>query len=238
MRETEEKTDRGRFLRMCVVKKATKHENKKKELVEIAEKLFLEKGYAETTVDDILAASGLSKGGFYHYFKSKEEVLTASLNELIEESLQAFCAIADDPALDALQKLKLFSTRKALFQRPKREYARYLGMLMRSDFTLYKTYVSLAQNFYEPFLRIVEQGVREGTFHVEYPRETAEILVRMKLSVPQSLLYDELLPGSEKFHAYALAQRTIVARALGVEVHQISELRIKDAENDSNGQRF
>lgn len=210
------------FWGVGVAKTAVKHESKKRELVEIAERLFLEKGYAETSVDDILAASGLSKGGFYHYFKSKEEVLNASLNNLIEDSLKAFQEVADDPSLNALQKLKLFSSRKAIFQRAKRDYARYLGMLMNSDFTLYKSYSALATSFYEPFARIVEQGVSEGLFRVEHPRETAEILIRMMVSIPQSLFYDELLHDREKYHAYALALRTIVARALGVELHQIS----------------
>ena len=204
------------------MKTATKHHHKKRELVAIAERLFLEKGYDATSVDDILAAAGLSKGGFYHYFKSKEEVLTESINYLIDDSLHALNKVVDDPTLNAVEKLILFSNRKAVIQKPKIEYAKYLGMLVKSDFTLYKYYVSLAQKFYEPFARIVEQGVCEGVFDVVAPRVTADILIRMIVSVPQSIFYGDLVQDAEQYRTYALAMRTVMARALGVELHQIS----------------
>jgi AcrR family transcriptional regulator len=37
--------------------------------------LFSAKGYQETSMDDIARASRLTKGGIYHYFRSKEEIL-------------------------------------------------------------------------------------------------------------------------------------------------------------------
>jgi len=43
-----------------MAKTAKNHTTKKNELVELAEKLFLEKGYEETSIDDILDASGLT----------------------------------------------------------------------------------------------------------------------------------------------------------------------------------
>ena len=49
---------------------------KKKYLVaEAAFRLFRERGYDNVSVDDIIAATGTSKGTFYHYFKSKDELL-------------------------------------------------------------------------------------------------------------------------------------------------------------------
>ena len=45
-------------------------EVRKNELLDAAQKLFVEKGYAKTTVTDILNVYGLSKGVFYYYFKS------------------------------------------------------------------------------------------------------------------------------------------------------------------------
>jgi AcrR family transcriptional regulator len=203
-------------------KRAAKHQLKKRELVEIAERLFLEKGYAQTSVDDILAASALSKGGFYHYFKSKEEVLSESLNYLVEDSLLLLEAIVADPTLNAMQKLRRFLTRKALFQKSKIDYAKYLGMLMKSDFMLYKVYVSLAQKFLDPFARIVEQGTREGLFDVAFPRETADILIRIMVSVPQSALYGEFVQDESTYRNYSVAVRTVIARTLGVEVDELN----------------
>lgn len=54
-----------------------KGEEKRQELLGAAEKLFCAKGYEGTSVQDILDAAGMSKGGFYHHFASKEDVMKA-----------------------------------------------------------------------------------------------------------------------------------------------------------------
>ena len=47
------------------------------QIVVISAKLFKEKGYEKTSVQDIIDAIGMSKGAIYHHFKSKEEILNA-----------------------------------------------------------------------------------------------------------------------------------------------------------------
>ena len=47
----------------------------KGKIIDAAMKLFLEKGYENTTMQDIVEASGMSKGAIYHYFKSKQEIV-------------------------------------------------------------------------------------------------------------------------------------------------------------------
>lgn len=54
-----------------------KGSEKRQGLLDAAEKLFCQQGYDKTSVQDILDATGLSKGGFYHHFASKDEVMTA-----------------------------------------------------------------------------------------------------------------------------------------------------------------
>ena len=54
-----------------------KGETRKRGLMEAAEGLFFSKGYAATTINDILKTQSCSKGSFYHHFDSKLEVLTA-----------------------------------------------------------------------------------------------------------------------------------------------------------------
>ena len=55
----------------------------KSKITKVAWQLFHEKGYSETTIDDIIAASGTSKGSFYHYYSSKDELLS-SLSDLFD----------------------------------------------------------------------------------------------------------------------------------------------------------
>ena len=50
-----------------------KDKNKRKnQILEAAFKVFVNKGYSRTTMDDIVNSSGLSKGALYHYYKSKK----------------------------------------------------------------------------------------------------------------------------------------------------------------------
>lgn len=56
-------------------------EKRRLEILEAAEKVFIEKGFSGTTMTDIVNATGLSRGGLYHYFSSTDEVFQAILQE-------------------------------------------------------------------------------------------------------------------------------------------------------------
>ena len=58
--------------------------NTKGRIVAAAWQLFYQQGYDDTTIDEIVEASGTSKGSFYHYFDSKDALLT-SLSYLFDE---------------------------------------------------------------------------------------------------------------------------------------------------------
>ena len=60
----------------------------KSKIVTAAWKLFYEQGYDDTTVEEIIAESGTSKGSFYHYFEGKDALL-GSLSYLFDEKLNA-----------------------------------------------------------------------------------------------------------------------------------------------------
>lgn len=66
----------------------------KAKITKVAWQLFHEKGYSETTVDDIIAASGTSKGSFYHYYSSKDELLS-SLSEIFDAKYEEVMSTLD-----------------------------------------------------------------------------------------------------------------------------------------------
>ena len=66
---------------------AKRSKNTKKKIVSAAWRLFYEQGYDHTTVDDIIAESGTSKGSFYHYFEGKDALLS-SLSFLFDEKYE------------------------------------------------------------------------------------------------------------------------------------------------------
>ncbi len=57
-------------------------------VIEAATRLIHLKGYQNTTLDDVLSASGVGKGNFYHYFKSKEDLGYAILDRVVDAFLE------------------------------------------------------------------------------------------------------------------------------------------------------
>ena len=60
---------------------------KRSSILETAERLFFEKGYEQTSIQDILDALSMSKGGFYHHFTSKEAILSEICDNRVIASL-------------------------------------------------------------------------------------------------------------------------------------------------------
>lgn len=90
---------------------AEKGENTRARIVAEAEKLILAKGYAGTTVDDVLAATGLTKGAFFHHFKSKADLARAVVEHYAETDFELFerwSAEADKASEDPYERVVLF----------------------------------------------------------------------------------------------------------------------------------
>lgn len=67
-----------------------KQEERKDELLNIAIKLFLEKGYENTSIKDIYAEANGSFGMFYHHFKSKEEIFASAMDRVVNKFIEKF----------------------------------------------------------------------------------------------------------------------------------------------------
>ena len=63
----------------------TNRETIKNRIIKISRRLFLEQGYENTTVRQILKQAGLSTGSLYHFFKNKEEILLFALKDALLE---------------------------------------------------------------------------------------------------------------------------------------------------------
>lgn len=68
--------------------KGEKGEKRKQELLKIAYRLFISKGYEETSIDEIIAEAQIAKGTFYFHFKSKNALLEAIINMMITEEAE------------------------------------------------------------------------------------------------------------------------------------------------------
>src|SRR5436190_6027470 len=78
---------------------------KKRRLIEAAIRLMLRQGFSATTVDQVCAEAGLTKGSFFHYFKSKDEVGEDVLDYFFEQQQQQFAGAKFSTLCDTLEKL-------------------------------------------------------------------------------------------------------------------------------------
>ena len=103
-----------------------KGDEKRRELLDASEKLFCQQGYEKTSVQDILTATGMSKGGFYHHFASKDEVLSALCRRRAERAA-AFTAEALNNAANPMGRINAVLHG---FMPLRREEAAFVAMLL------------------------------------------------------------------------------------------------------------
>jgi len=84
-----------------------RYDRKRQHVVDTAARLFAERGYQATSMDDLSEATGLAAGGLYHYIGSKECLLFLILQQLMDPLLEQAGAIvaSDAPAEDQLREL-------------------------------------------------------------------------------------------------------------------------------------
>ena len=68
--------------------KGAKGEKRKQELLNIAYQMFIQKGYEETSIDEIIAEAHIAKGTYYYYFPSKEDTLEAVIDIMINNEVR------------------------------------------------------------------------------------------------------------------------------------------------------
>jgi AcrR family transcriptional regulator len=80
--------------------------NRKEEIIRAAMKLFAQKGYHATSMQEIAEQSGMAKGSIYNYFKSKEEIAISIFRYHYDVLFQKISDIARDETLSAREKFE------------------------------------------------------------------------------------------------------------------------------------
>jgi len=146
-----------------------------------AHALFSEKGYEQTSVNGIIKSLGVSKGAFYHYFNSKDEVLDAIIMDYTNEVVEMLNKIAYDPNLNALEKYrKMFSETQAKRRANSERFTFLAKMLLSEENLLFRHRYTekILELTKPPFTQMLKQGVQEGHFIINNPEETTELIMR------------------------------------------------------------
>ncbi|RJE89687.1 TetR/AcrR family transcriptional regulator [Paenibacillus sp. 1011MAR3C5] len=190
-----------------------KPDERKNEILDAAEMFFGTKGYAKTTINDILNEVGIAKGTFYYYFQSKEEVMDAIVGRYIEAGVEAAKAVVSALGLTAHEKLLgILMSQKPDTDR-KEQMIDQLHQINNAEMhqkSLVETILQLTPVLTE----VIEQGIEEGVFHTAYPRETIEFLL-----VSSQFLFDEGIFEWEPHELMrkAAAFTSIMEKTLGAE---------------------
>ncbi|AEA16066.1 MULTISPECIES: TetR/AcrR family transcriptional regulator [Bacillus] len=153
------------------------YEERRKEILETAERLFFTKGYTKTTVNDILKEIGIAKGTFYYYFKSKEEVMDEIIMRIIKEDVTKAKRIVSNPDIPVLDKLfKILMEQSPKSGDVKEKMIEQFHQPNNAEMHQ-KSLVQSIIHLSPVLTEVLEQGIEEGIFSTPYPQETIELLL-------------------------------------------------------------
>lgn len=158
------------------------YDERKTEFLDTALQLFMQHGYDQTSVNAIIETVGVSKGAFYHYFKTKEDLLDEIAARASEQALTLVEPLVDDDSLDAVAKLNEMFRRTNSFKAQNRDLMIAIAQVFygEGNILLRDRLSNRSVGMIAPLLaRIIEQGNAEGTMDVRYPRETARFVLRI-----------------------------------------------------------
>lgn len=143
---------------------------KKYIIIEAALKLFSQKGYVETSMDDIVDEARVSKGGIYNYFKSKEEIFL----EIAKDRLNKRHALIEEFPEDISSREKLVRyihwILNGLFDEKTSLNVRFTfefwSVLSRNEKTSQKA-KERYNLFYEELEKLLIEGIEKGEFNKE-----------------------------------------------------------------------
>lgn len=194
-----------------MVGRTTDEVDTKAGLISAAWELFAKNGYDGTSVQAIIDKVGVSKGTFYHYFSSKEEVLNAVVERMTKEGFDQIAASLQDDSVSALERLNRF------FAASWRWKLANIGVLIEVARILYrdeniiirhKMNMRTAALVAPPLANVIAQGVKEGVFDVADPQEAAMFILHMGNSVGE-MQVKSLLELEDKPENMAVMERRI-----------------------------
>ena len=172
--------------------------NTKGRIIQAAWQLFYQQGYDDTTVEEIIEASGTSRGSFYHYFEGKDALLS-SVSFLFDEKYEELMARMD-PEKDRFEVL--MELNRELFAMIENSISLDLlarlyssQLVTRGD----KHLLDHNRTYYRLLRQIITQGQENGELTTDY---TVGEIVKAYAMFERGLMYDWCLADG----GYSLAR--------------------------------
>lgn len=196
------------------------------EILEVAMRLFIERGYDATAINNIIARAGISKGAFYHHFQSKEDLIEALASRYAEEAAAAARPILEDETLDSFARLSAFlaSMRQQKVDAAARLRTTFEPLFRPENVQLFDRSQRATLSVVRPILAdIIARGVEEKCFDVSHPEEAADVILGLMAGTRDLMvdLYAARTDFERRRHFDRLTGRlnylaTVIDRILGV----------------------
>jgi AcrR family transcriptional regulator len=218
-----------------MVRITKEYDERLKELLDSAQQFFFEKGYQKTSVNDIIEKVGVAKGTFYHYFKTKSDLLDKLVERFTEVIHTEMKKLVKRTDLNALEKMNGFFALGRTFKARNIELMKLLlkalyneeNLVMRHRMIRNRIKLTLPE-----FVKVIDQGIKEDVFNVTNSRELAELIYYLGININE-LAGELLLTLSENPENINIIERKIKAYESSVEkILGIPEGSISIADRD------
>lgn len=156
--------------------------NKKDFILDAAQELFMEQGFDQTSISQILEATQIARGTLYYYFSSKEEIMDAIIERTIERAFTASQAFADNRQLTVLERLAGSMAALNLNHQEGKEVLLHLNQ-PQNALLHEKTNQILLERAPLILLPIIQDGIAAGDMRTDYPYESLEMILTYSLQV-------------------------------------------------------
>lgn len=182
-----------------------KGEKRKQELLKITYRMFIQKGYEQTSVDDIIAEAKIAKGTYYYYFPGKEAALEEVINMMISNEVKKAEAVLSAP-IPVPQKLAGIITSL----RPGQDEGNIADALNRPENILMheKTDRRIVAEAVPLLAKAVYEGIEQVLFNCDHVEER----VKMILIMSQSLFDGENFTAGDIEVFIDIAEKTLGAQ--------------------------
>jgi len=158
---------------------------RREELLDRAQALILQRGYDNVSLNEIIAAAGVSKGAFYHYFPAKDALLEALAERFARQALERIRSIPDVPERDALGRLNAFLARgrQDKVENAGAAWALFEAMFRAENLVLFHRINAAVNALLLPILAdMIRDGVRDGVFDTFDPEGAADMILQIGTS--------------------------------------------------------
>ncbi len=184
-------------------------------ILNVAFRLFMEKGYEHTSIQDIIDhLGGLSKGAIYHHFKSKEDIMYAVMERMTAQSNEKMKDICDRMDLNGKEKLKTLF-RQSL-NRPVMEdvFAVSPSIYNNPKFLCSFLHEAMEESAPDYILPIIRQGIEDGSIQTDYPEQLAQVISLLANIWINPIIFDD--SGEETYRKFMMFDQ--ILKGLGLDI--------------------